>query len=148
MVMQMESCATHRHQRMKYLLRSIGVSIFLCIAQGVQADNVENQSAQLQLKPNRCVALHQGQMCYQTVQLSWSANQSGNYCLYRQYADVPIFCWQGAAAGQHQYEFTSDTSVQLQLVDEQTQTPVATATVEVAWVYKANTRRKTHWRLF
>lgn len=146
--LQMDNCVTHRRQRMQCLLRAMGASILLCIAQGAQADNVENQSAQLHIKPNRCVALHQGQVCYQTVQLTWSANQSGHYCLYQESADAPIFCWQGVAAGQHHYEFASATSVQLHLVNLPTKTPVATATIEVAWVYKANTRRKTHWRLF
>lgn len=113
-----------------------------------QTTPMHTDTAQLQLKPTRCVALHQGQVCYQTVQLFWSANQQGNYCLYTQYEDTPVYCWQDAAAGQYQYEFASDGAVELQLHNMQTKTPVATATIDVAWVYKTNTRRKTHWRLF
>ncbi len=150
----MENCATHQHQltrrlfMIKRLHRVISAGIFLFIAHAVQADNAGVETAQLHLKPNRCVALHQGQVCYQKIQLSWNAPQAGNYCLYQQYTETPVFCWQGVIAGQYQYEFSSDTSVQLQLVNVQTKTPVATAALEVAWVYKANTRRKTHWRLF
>lgn len=150
----MEPCATHQRQLFGRLFRGkpqhcvISAVFFLFGAQAVQADNALVEIAQLHLKPNRCVALHQGQVCYQNIQLSWTAPQAGHYCLYQQSTDAPVFCWQGVAEGQHHYEFASATSVQLQLVNLPTKTPVATATIEVAWVYKANTRRKTHWRLF
>ena len=150
----MENCAIYRRQLTRRLLvirrasLSISAGIFLFVAHVVRADAAEVEAALLQLKPNRCVALHQGQVCYQNIQLSWSTNQAGDYCLYQQNANVPVFCWQGAATGMHQYEFASDAPVQLQLVNMHTKTPVAMATIEVAWVYKANTRRKTHWRLF
>lgn len=129
-------------------MRLIGATLLIIFASTAQANDAVIESAQLQLKPHRCVALHQGQVCYQTVQLSWSASQPANYCLYQQFNEAPLYCWQNAAAGQHRYEFASDSSVQLQLINIQTNSVVATATVEVAWVYKANTRRKTHWRLF
>lgn len=150
----MENCTNYRCQLIRRrfwirsLLLSISANIFLFIAHAVQADTVEVDAVQLQLKPNRCVALHQGQVCYQNIQLFWSANQAGNYCLYQQIGESPLHCWQGVAAGQYQYEFASDTLVQLQLVNMQTKASIATATIDVAWVYKANTRRKTHWRLF
>lgn len=102
----------------------------------------------LQLKPNRCVALHQGQVCYQDVQLLWSAPQVGHYCLHQQNVAQPLYCWQNVNAGEFRYEFASDASVQLQLMNVQTKTIVAQTGLEVAWVYKANTRRQTHWRLF
>ncbi len=150
----MENCVIDRRQQtrrsgvIRRWLLSVSASVFLFIAHAVRADTAEVDAVQLQLKPNRCVALHQGQVCYQNIQLSWSANQQGNYCLYQQYGEVPLYCWQSVAAGQYQYEFASDTPMHLQLVNMHTKTPVATATIEVAWVYKANSRRKTHWRLF
>ena len=118
------------------------------MAYAAHADEAVIAAAQLQLKPNRCVALHQGQVCYQKVQLSWRAQQPGHYCLFQPNKESPVYCWQGVAAGQYQYEFAGDVSLELQLVNMQTKIPLATATLEVAWVYKANTRRKTHWRLF
>lgn len=144
----MEHCVIPLHQLLRWLLRLMGTTLLTITASTAQANDAVIESAQLQLKPHRCVALHQGQMCYQTVQLSWSANQQNNYCLYQQLNATPLYCWQGVAAGHYQYEFVSDSSVQLQLINIQTNAVVATAIVEVAWVYKANTRRKTHWRLF
>lgn len=165
----MENCTTclHHSGGRKCVIRKLRLShcatLFLFVALAAQAAFAQDiatqktlaqpttmhaDTAQLQLKPTRCVALHQGQVCYQTIQLSWSANQQGNYCLYNQYDDTPVYCWQDAAAGQYQYEFASDSSVELQLLNMQTKTPVAIATIDIAWVYKTNTRRKTHWRLF
>lgn len=150
----MEHCATYRRshtasliERKHSLLFFLAI-FFLCITPALHADTASAQTAQLQLKPNRCVALHQGQVCYQTVQIFLNAHHPGNYCLYRQGDTMPVYCWQSVASGQHQYEFASDGAVQLQLINMQTKTLIATATLDVAWVYKANTRRKTHWRLF
>ncbi|MEN0038769.1 MAG: DUF3019 domain-containing protein [Cellvibrio sp.] len=104
--------------------------------------------AQLQSKPNRCVALHQGQVCYQDIVLYWHADRSGEYCIYQKQAQEPLHCWQAQASGEYRYAFASDSPVQLQLVSMNNKTPVAEMQIDVAWVYKANTRRKTHWRLF
>ncbi len=101
----------------------------------------------LLLTPARCVALHQGQVCYQRVQVSWSSYLQGNYCLYQAGKTQPLQCWQEQTQGALMFEFASDATGVLQLKNGQQQV-VAEATMEVAWVYKANTRRKTHWRLF
>lgn len=105
------------------------------------------ESASLLLMPARCVALHQGQICYQRVQLSWSSFAAGNYCVYQEAQAQPLQCWQEQTQGTLVFEFASDSSRVLQLKNAQQQV-VAEASMEVAWVYKANTRRKTHWRLF
>lgn len=103
---------------------------------------------QLQSKPNRCVALHQGQVCYQNVQLLWRAAQASDYCIYQQQAEAPLHCWKSAIEGEYFYAFASETPVQLQLVNVRTKASVAETTIEVAWVYKSSSRRKTHWRIF
>lgn len=111
-------------------------------------DTSVTSPTQVQSKPNRCVALHQGQVCYQNVQLLWHAGQAGDYCLYQQQAEAPLHCWQGAVAGEYFYAFASEIPVQLQLVNTRTKASVAETTIEVAWVYKSSSRRKTHWRIF
>lgn len=108
---------------------------------------VVRNTSSLLLTPARCVALHQGQVCYQHVQISWSSFAQGNYCVYQEAQIQPLYCWQDQTQGAFTFEFASDTARVLQLKNGQQQV-VAEATVEVAWVYKANTRRKTHWRLF
>lgn len=120
------------------------------VADGQSLDAREalmRDASSLLLTPARCVALHQGQMCYQRVQVSWSSFAPGNYCLYQEPQTQPLHCWQEQTQGTYVFEFASDTARVLQLKNGQQQV-VAESTMEVAWVYKANTRRKTHWRLF
>lgn len=163
MAMQMENCATHQRPLILRLFFAAACLLFIIVlsvlAVRVNAQPATSESAPvaeavvveavlLQLKPSRCVALHQGQVCYQNIQLLWSTPQVGHYCLYQQHAGEPLHCWENVNAGEYLYEFSSDESVQLQLVDAQTKAVVAQAGLEVAWVYKANTRRQTHWRLF
>ena len=128
------------------VIAAILLSPLLCVADDAPTHQAETQASVL-LTPVRCVALHQGQMCYQKVQVSWSSAQVGNYCLYVDDQPEPLHCWQAQAQGNYAYEFASAQSQVLQLKNEQQQL-LAQATMEVAWVYKSNTRRKTHWRLF
>ena len=145
----MDNCATRSRQLSVRLLFSACAFFLLFPNNPVQAaDTVLPQLAQLQPKPNRCVALHQGQVCYQNIVLSWYVGQPGDFCLYQQQAEQPLHCWQAVSSGEYLYAFASESPVQLQLVNTQNKTVVAETLVEVAWVYKTNTRRKTHWRLF
>ncbi|HSC69238.1 MAG TPA: DUF3019 domain-containing protein, partial [Cellvibrio sp.] len=146
--MQMDHCALRPRITVRRLFFNASATGLLLMSAAALAETPAAPVAQLQPKPNRCVALHQGQVCYQDVMLSWSAVQPGEFCLYQKQADQPLHCWQAAASGQYRYSFASDGPVQLQLVNSETKTVVAETQVDVAWVYKTNTRRKTHWRLF
>lgn len=145
----MEHCAIRPRSSALRLLFRVYLLVLLLPSNVIwAADTAPTQQVQLQSKPNRCVALHQGQVCYQDIVLSWQVDQASEYCLYQQHAEQPLHCWQSVSSGQYSYAFASDSSVKLQLVNAQTKSVVAETLVEVAWVYKANTRRKTHWRLF
>lgn len=142
----MDSCAVRQRPTLRRLCVSVWVSLLMLVlcAQAM----ADAPIAQLQSKPNRCVALHQGQVCYQEIILYWHADRSGEYCLYQKQAQEPLHCWQAQASGEYRYAFASDTPVQVQLVSMNNKTQVAETQIDIAWVYKANTRRKTHWRLF
>lgn len=139
---------------MARLIQGIRIALLLPFAAGVFAADegpattaTATEPASLLLMPARCVALHQGQICYQRVQVSWSSFTVGNYCVYQEGQAQPLQCWQAQTQGTYVFEFAGDASHLLQLKNAQ-QHIVAEASMEVAWVYKANTRRKTHWRLF
>ena len=145
----MDNCAIRPRPSALLLCFRVCLMVLLLLSHRLwAADPAPAQKVQLQSKPNRCVALHQGQVCYQDVVLSWQVDQASEYCLYQQHAEQPLHCWQSVSSGQYSYAFASDSSVKLQLVNAQTKSVIAETLVEVAWVYKANTRRKTHWRLF
>lgn len=144
----MDHCKTRPRQIIKRLL-FISCALLPTHAHIVVADEPQASSpVLLQSKPNRCVALHQGQVCYQTVQLSWYTEQMGDYCIFQAQAEEPLHCWQGVAEGEYIYAFASETPVILHLVDNRTKARIAETTIDVAWVYKTSSRRKTHWRIF
>jgi hypothetical protein len=133
------------------LIQGIGLILLPIVTTTAVADtppvSTTAETVSLLLTPRRCVALHQGQICYQRVQVSWSSVTSGDYCVYQETQVQPLHCWQGQTQGRFEFEFASDASLLLQLKDAR-QEVVGESSMEVAWVYKANTRRKTHWRLF
>lgn len=108
------------------------------------------QSAEvvLHIKPARCIALHEGQTCYQTLKIEWQAGISDGYCLYQQDNKSPLLCWDNLAAGYGNYEFESDNTRKFTLIRKRDNKAVAEFSVEVAWVYDSRSRRDSHWRIF
>lgn len=134
---------------MSGLTQGISITALCLMCVPLHADELpaNASAASVLLSPARCVALHQGQICYQRVQVSWSSSSIDDYCIYQENRETPLHCWQQQTQGIVEFEFASDASQQMQLKNAQQQV-VAESALEVAWVYKANTRRKTHWRLF
>ncbi|MEM7257778.1 MAG: DUF3019 domain-containing protein [Pseudomonadota bacterium] len=97
------------------------------------------------VKPNKCVAMNKGQVCYQKLRFQFSA-PNGNYCLISKTQSLPLKCWRATTDGQFIHPFQSTTDIEYQLVDENSQT-IATTSVVVAWVYKKS-RKRNRWRLF
>lgn len=113
-----------------------------CLADSLSLTNSVN------LTPARCVALHQGQRCYQKIIITWQASQQNDYCLVIKEAAKQLYCWQQTMNANYRYDFSSDITEIIQLINTQNQQVIAEAKIELAWVYKSNSRRKTHWRLF
>lgn len=102
----------------------------------------------LQIKPNRCIALHEGQVCYQTLKITWNADAADTYCLYQQENKTPLICWENQLAGKGVYDFEGSATSKFFLLRKRDAKPVAEFTVEVAWVYDAKSHRESHWRIF
>lgn len=97
-------------------------------------------------KPNKCVALRKGQVCYQRVLLRFKSPVKGDYCLHAGNNDKPVQCWSNVNAGKYRYELESSENVNFTLHDSAGR--VAVAVVTIAWVYKNSSRRRTSWRIF
>lgn len=100
----------------------------------------------LSTMPSKCVALRQGQICYQRVRLSFNAPERADYCLYRAGDTDPLQCWSNSAGGTLKYDFQSADNVAFYLHNGSSK--VAVSEIKVAWVYKNKTRRRAAWRLF
>ena len=102
----------------------------------------------LLIKPARCIALHQGQTCYQKLSISWQADAVETYCLYAPENKLPHLCWENLAQGKGVFEFEGSTTQKLILMRKRDAKPIADFTIQVAWVYDSSSRRESHWRIF
>ncbi len=102
----------------------------------------------LKVKPERCIALHQGQYCYQTLKFSWVMANPSRYCLYMKSFDEPLACWDGQRLQSFRFEFKSMQDESFFIRDESTNQMVDEVKVDVAWVYKSSKKVSTGWRLF
>jgi hypothetical protein len=102
----------------------------------------------LKIKPTRCIALHEGQVCYQKLNISWQADLADSYCLYQQNNKTPLMCWENVAVGKWSYEFEGATTQKFMLLRKQDAKQIAEVSIEVAWVYDASSKRESHWRVF
>lgn len=123
----------------------IGLFFFLSAA-AIADDNAPVVS--LAAKPARCIALHEGQVCYQTVRFEWRTSVAEAYCLYEEGAGNPLQCWESGLQGAARYEFESKLSKKFVLLRKRDSKVMTQFVLEVAWVYDASSHRESHWRIF
>ncbi|WP_157964737.1 DUF3019 domain-containing protein [Algibacillus agarilyticus] len=107
-------------------------------------------STQLHVTPTRCVALHQGQTCYQLIDISWEITSQGSYCLFISSTKQALNCWQQNTAqhGTYQYDVQSAKDVIISIKNMQSEQTIAQMRFEIAWVYSQSQQRRSSWRLF
>lgn len=104
-------------------------------------------AVELLVKPERCIALNQGQVCYQKVLLQWQTEQNSSFCLRLKGEQEPLQCWQEVSQGSLEFDVQSKVDQGFELVGSEGDV-VAVTQVEIAWVYKNRNKRQTSWRLF
>ena len=111
------------------------------------AQSVNIKEAKLELKPAKCVSLHQGQTCYADVELTWQSPITNDFCLLSSTQTQPLACWQQSNHGHFEGEIASDSNVVFTLVVKGNTKPLASAQLKMAWVYKKK-RSSVTWRVF
>ena len=111
----------------------------------MSAPSASDGNIQLQIKPDKCVAMRRGQVCFQRLRFSIDLPDTGEYCLHRE-SDEPLQCWKNSSSVKYTYELKSDKTVVFYLYHNKKK--VAEKTVTVAWVYNNKSRRRNSWRLF
>jgi hypothetical protein len=107
-----------------------------------------NAEAGFTVQPDKCIALHQGQVCYQDLEFNWQTPAGAEYCLYEVSQPQAVVCWTGEQLRSHNFEFASAASTLYQIRMMGSDVVLSEVTVEVAWVYRANRKSFTRWRLF
>ncbi|MCZ2723463.1 DUF3019 domain-containing protein [Marinomonas sp. 15G1-11] len=108
----------------------------------------DNQPWYLKVEPNRCIALRQGQTCYQTLVFKWSVPAEKEYCFFQVPDSRPLTCWYGRGVLSYKGNFELDRSTVYQIRIKDKDVSVLETKVKVAWVYKTDRKNYSEWRLF
>lgn len=110
--------------------------------------HAQSETDLFNVKPNRCIALHQGQTCFMSVRFEWQTPETGDYCLFDDFNSSPLICWSGNGLASFRHEFESSKNVVYEIREKQNQQLILQTLVKISWVYKSNNRSKSRWRLF
>ena len=102
----------------------------------------------LTVDPQKCVALRQGNVCFQDLHISWYAPVKGHYCLYIEGQEEAIKCWNNELSGELIFEFEGTKSQSFLLRKNNDKTNLIKATIEVKWVYRNKHGLRSGWRVF
>ena len=127
-------------------LVTLALSLFnVFLSTGVMA--IENE-ASLNLSPTLCIAIHQGQQCYVDIKIGWKSTQHGQYCLFSSQQAKALKCWKQVTQGTYAQEIVAKSNVKFMLRHNGSDVVLRSKVLEVAWVYKKNTRARSSWRMF
>lgn len=128
---------------------AVSVALMLaCATAAVPAGAAPQHAAELRIVPVQCVALHRGQNCYYLARVSWNTPLSAEYCLYREDQAAALHCWRNADQGQIELRQETARTLTYELRAAESGQVLATAQIEIAWVYQAERRALGSWRLF
>jgi hypothetical protein len=131
--------------KMRESLLLLLTTSLLCAAGGARA---AEQVDAFTVQPERCIALNQGQMCYQKLIFRWQTAAGARYCLHQDTVAAPLVCWAGTDVNSHELEFESERNIIFSIRAEGQTSVLAQVEVEVAWVYQSNRQSFSRWRLF
>ncbi len=141
------------------------VAITLCILLTINSYMVSAQNTEdgIFVEPRQCVSLNQGNICYGDVTIKWQLSQKGNYCLYSSQHTQSLACWESEKEGSTTLKIATDKNIVFTIKKHHKENPednhntsvldsatpvLASATLELAWVYKKNKRGHSRWRMF
>jgi hypothetical protein len=132
------------------LLRAV-LALLLSLSAVLAEKAFAETTANMSMTPDRCVAMTEGQTCYQTVTVTWQSTELESYCLYEENQNEPLVCWDKTKTGEAKIAFESAESVTYRLrlkSRPEAKKLIAEHNVLVTWVYSKTKRRRNSWRLF
>lgn len=126
-----------------------------------ETDNTNELVFSFNVSPQKCIALHRNQICYQKLKFTWYIDNEGDYCLYQISKPEALVCWHGKGSGELKYEFQSDQSETYQIREETKIEDIVSnkntefntkvlggIKVKLATVYKQTKQSYSGWRIF
>jgi hypothetical protein len=148
MIMHTKKRNKVKKQLQKLLLQIKTSSLLMLLMAICSVANATEIQASMQVSPQQCVAMRQGQACYVSVELSWQVDIPGNYCLYSSGNPKALNCWVNTTTGELKKSFDSKVNVEFSLRRQHESLSVASAVVKIAWVHKKKGQPRKSWRIF
>ncbi|NVK24963.1 MAG: DUF3019 domain-containing protein [Gammaproteobacteria bacterium] len=102
----------------------------------------------MNMSPNQCVAMTEGQTCYVDVEFSWQSSTVLDVCLFHSSQKTPLKCWNQATKGEYEYDFASNKNVTFTLRRIDDLSILGQQELEMAWVHKKRGKPTNWWRIF
>ena len=101
---------------------------------------------QLTVKPVLCITDRRTPQCEMSFLVIWQSGTSGYYCLYNDFNDAPIRCWNEERAGRLQDERTVQENFSYWMTSDNAEDRLAQVRIEVLRMDSDDRRRRRRTR--
>ena len=101
---------------------------------------------QLTVKPVLCIIDRRTPQCEMSFLVIWQSGTSGYYCLYNDFRDAPIRCWNEERSGRLQDERTVQENFSYWMSDDSAEYRLAQVRIEVLRMDSDDRRRRRRTR--
>jgi len=122
------------------------VLLLFSFAPNSQAQTDTKPSVQLKVRPVLCITDERTPSCEMSFLVIWQSEQTGYYCLYNDFEESALRCWTENRSGELSDERTVDTDFSYWMTDDDSESLLAVATVEVLRMDSDDRRRKRRSR--
>lgn len=110
------------------------------------AEPGDEQSMRLSVKPVLCITDKRTPRCEMSFLVIWETGKSGYYCLFSDFDEAPVRCWNEDVAGRHDDDRTVETSFSYWMTDDNHELRLAQVDVEVLRMDSDDRRRRRRTR--
>lgn len=107
---------------------------------------VPDQSVRLQVKPVLCITDTREQDCELSFLVRWQSDVQGFYCLYNDFTETPLECWEHHDGGSLEEGLVVDRSFYYWLTGRNIEVRLAESLVEVVTLESSDRRQKRRRR--
>jgi Protein of unknown function (DUF3019) len=118
------------------------------VQSSVAVGQTHKDSIRLSLKPKECVVLKEGDKCYSSINVKWTASEPGSFCLLRTPSDIKLKCWKDVSEGRFTEDLVMDEPVDYYLVYADSSEILSREIITLSWVHKKSSRPEHTWRIF
>lgn len=121
------------------------ITLLFCPALAL-ADAENDDRMRLSVKPILCITDRRTPACDMSFLVIWETGKSGYYCLFSDFDEAPVRCWNEQVAGRHDDDRTVETSFSYWMTNSNHKLRLAQVDVEVLRMDSDDRRRRRRTR--